>query len=152
MLWLHEDCIVKEALRRFMSRDAGEDKERTAAAGDDSDGEASGTIQVGKTDEGNSKRHKKPLAARVASSAAGSDGQPSPKRKRLSHKSAPKSETLNDKLEAKIETKTKGVKRGEEEIEEITGKLLITDLRGGEPWVLKEDLKCPSCQELLTST
>ena len=116
------------------------------------DGEASGTIQVGKTDEGHSKGHKKSLAARAASSAAGSDGQPSPKRKRLSHKPEPKSETSDDNLEAKIETKTKVAKKGEEEIEEITGKLIVTDLRGGEPRVLKEDLKCPSCQELLTST
>lgn len=138
-----------------MSHNAVEGTERTAAKGDDSDGvdgEASGTIQVGKTDEGQSKGRKKSLAARAVSSAGGSDGQPSPKRKRLSRKPEPKSETLDDNLKAAIETKIKAAKKSEEEIEEITGKLTITDLRGGEPRVLKEDLKCPSCQELLTST
>ncbi|KAL9116531.1 MAG: hypothetical protein Q9187_006943 [Circinaria calcarea] len=154
LLWLHEDCIVKDALRRFLSRDSGEGTQRPSATGDDSDDvdeEASGTIQVGNTVEGHSKSYKKLRAAQLASSAEEPDEQPSAKRKRLSSKQAPKSETWEEKVEGKIEIKLKATKKGEE-IEEITGKLIVTDLRGGEPRVSKQNLKCPSCQELLTSS
>lgn len=53
------------------------------------------------------------------------------------------------KLEARIETKTKA-ENDDDETQEITGKLLITDLRGDEPKVLEETLICPNCEKPLT--
>ena len=108
----------------------------------------SGTIEVARP--GKRATRGTPNGAATPSDPKSAD-KPSIKKRGRSRRSEVSSpEAWEGDWEGKIETQTMVSVKGEE-IQEITGKLIITDLRGDEPMTVKKDLRCPNCDELLTS-
>ena len=150
-LWLHEDCIINDGVAKAYAEVlaaegvGGTMKIKGYADGDN--GEASGTIevarQVPKAIENTSNRMNTPLPTKSVSKSSGK------KRGHLRRCTTIDTETWEGDWKGKIETEPKMSARGEE-VQEITGKLIITDLRGIKAETIERDLRCPNCDELLT--
>ncbi|MCJ1478924.1 hypothetical protein MMC13_007608 [Lambiella insularis] len=141
--WMHEDCLLKDALDKSWARLNGTTYSQTPC----------GTIQVSGDGKGQETTE---VTSKVTGSAArleqgsgrrGGSSQNKIKRKSRGKKVGVEEPEWNGKLEAALELKP--VEDDEEGSTEVTGNVIITDLRekDAQPW--KESLSCLFCHHAL---
>ncbi|MCJ1354639.1 MAG: hypothetical protein MMC33_004628 [Icmadophila ericetorum] len=150
-LWLHEDCIVKAALKKVFEGQSDQVDDEDAKAKDpktEGNGDLSGTIEVALNSARKLARGMQEMVGAVTKQSPVPTPTPAKKKPKM-RKVENGLGSWEGKLEAKIETKPKA-ETDDDETQEITGKLLVTDLRGDEPKILEETLVCPNCEKPLT--
>ena len=152
--WLHETCLLNEALNRFSikrERKAQADAERV-----NGEEEVSDTIMV----DGNRESKVQEDGNHVASPTPVTPSAPTPKTRRKSQRKSSSGATKaaakiltkpawEGKLEARLEMK---LDEAGEETEDATGKVIITDIAANEDEereTFKEDLLCVCCDASL---
>lgn len=153
--WLHEGCLLNDALNRFSSRKQKKGEEEKAAEGPGQEQEeikddgGSDTIMVNEKPEAEESPEKEKESAPAKQKLA-------PKSRRKARKSSLSSAKATEikpawegTLEARLEMKTD--EQGEE-TDDATGNVIITDLDGngdGEHETFKEELRCLCCEASL---
>lgn len=145
--WLHEECLLEDAKERAWARltnSKASDEANSDTIEVNGNDEAGETIQVAPRTK--AKGPRKSQAAVNGSSRAAS-GKGSLRGRNKAKKGDAEVHPWTGLLEAKLERKP--VAEGEDESSEITGKVLITDLRDDKEQTWKEPLTCLFCRKPL---
>ena len=147
--WLHEACLVEDALQRQWGRLTAKRAESNDTSNAETRTELSDAIQVTATPKGGEKSNGIPPSTGKKKGKG--------KKGRGASGAKPWEGSLEGKLELKgtiSDTEAKSDKTSEEEKTpediSITGKVIITDLRGPSTVTVEENAECLFCRQPIT--